>query len=617
MSRPTIESQYEQAERWMHHTFGSGMRDYTAANLSAPNSVAIVEVDRLVKASAIRQLIVGWRSEDVKSAAGAKPFVDETAALALILLQLRLERPTLITDMAKTFHKLSPRQRAVIGLRHDGKDACVYGRIGDAVKRLIALVDEFPGRRDKILSRDEFRAMIAGRDPADCRKRRERMFLLGNTLVEGTWKMLPREVRERWEGNIAQDATLVPLQGQRGNPAAHNLNERRRSINSDGGYYQRAGSHGAMTHSDAREANKASPGAKNKGTSIAKSTWGVEAELARLVPNLHDDPDLFPLITLGVSHHIPGAITGEGVRMLNSFVDRGHRPNHYIVDRAYPGGKFQEFHLPARLLGVKLVFDYKDKALGVQLHHTSGFVQVSGAWCLDNLPDVHRDADKVVLVARNKFDAEMNRIEKTNPTDAERAEGKGKAAKELAPAEELYEKQLAQRAKYMLTYKGHIQPDGSRRYIIPTDAPGYPKWKAQKGSHQSQTIVMTLPTAKEIKDDVNAGGLKNEQYFAYGTAPWKHAYGLRNGVESANRNVKRAQFEDIATPDKRGVRGNTFTYIVVAMSIVAENLRQMVSFFKRKLALKPIHSKNNYIPSLFWQSDNSVPAPEPGPRPPW
>jgi hypothetical protein len=39
---------------------------------------------------------------------------------------------------------MSPRQLAVLGLRHDGYDAGVYGRICDGVHRLIALVDEFP-----------------------------------------------------------------------------------------------------------------------------------------------------------------------------------------------------------------------------------------------------------------------------------------------------------------------------------------------------------------------------------------------------------------------------------------------------------------------------------------
>ena len=85
--------------------------------------------------------------------------------------------------------------------------------------------------------------------------------------------------------------------------------------------------------------------------------------------------------------------------------------------------------------------------------------------------------------------------------------------------------------------------------------------------------------------------------------------------ESANRNAKRSQFEDLADPDKRAARGNTFTYIVIALALVSENLRQAVSFFKRKLALRKLTSKNTYAPSLFWQTSGHVPPPEVTPPP--
>jgi hypothetical protein len=48
---------------------------------------------------------------------------------------------------------------------------------------------------------------------------------------------------------------------------------------------------------------------------------------------------------------------------------------------------------------------------------------------------------------------------------------------------------------------------------------------------------------------------------------------MRNGVESANRNLKRTQFENIADPDLPAVRGNTFTYIVVALATAVDNMR--------------------------------------------
>ena len=75
--------------------------------------------------------------------------------------------------------------------------------------------------------------------------------------------------------------------------------------------------------------------------------------------------------------------------------------------------------------------------------------------------------------------------------------------------------------------------------------------------------------------DNNPGGLKHEQHLVYGTPLWRKVYGMRNGVESVNRNLKRAQFDDLANSDRRHVRGNTFTYTIATISAVMENIRKM------------------------------------------
>jgi hypothetical protein len=92
--------------------------------------------------------------------------------------------------------------------------------------------------------------------------------------------------------------------------------------------------------------------------------------------------------------------------------------------------------------------------------------------------------------------------------------------------------------------------------------------------------------------------------------------GMRNGVESVNRNLKRGQYEDLANPDHRAVRGNTYTYLVGALSTVVENLRQILSFYKRQLATETLTPKNDSIPSLFWQTGLVLNAASTGPQPP-
>jgi hypothetical protein len=92
--------------------------------------------------------------------------------------------------------------------------------------------------------------------------------------------------------------------------------------------------------------------------------------------------------------------------------------------------------------------------------------------------------------------------------------------------------------------------------------------------------------------DNNPGGLKHEQHLVYGTPLWRKVYGMRNGVESVNRNLKRAQFDDLANSDRRHVRGNTFTYTIATFSAVMKNIRKILNFLKERLAIRPNTSKN-------------------------
>ncbi len=616
MSRPTNLSKYEEAERWMMATFQQKMPDYLASARVDPIGVCVVEVDKVIKKSGVQKLLIQWRDDDAKSSAGRRPVLTPTAVLSLILLQVRLKRAPLITELSETVLQLSRTQRTILGLTHDGHDDRVYDRIWAAIKRLIALVDEFPGRRDKRLKEAEFAAMINARDTADCAMRRERMFSLANALLEGSRQCLPQELLDRADGNVALDATFIPLYGKRGNRSAKNPRGDRLTANPDGGWYQREGSHGAVTHIDAAEIKKTDPASQIKGTAKAKRDWGIEAEIARMTANYLEAEERFPLLTVALSFHIPGAIVGEGVRIADSLLNRGHRANFFIVDRAYSNGLYGEYSVPLRLRGFKHVFNYRDDDLGEKAFDPRGFIQVSGAWYLDTLPPVLRNADKVVHEIRKKYDA-MKKSMKHDTTSSPDQILKTRAAarKERDQAEDLYRKQVAQRAKSRLRPKGHMESDWTRRYLVPIESPDYTRWKARPGAHQGVTVTMKRPEGKAA-EDANAGGLKHEQYFPWGTDEWRAANGMRNGVESVNRNLKRSQYEDIADAEKRAVRGNTFTYLVVAIGTVVENLRKIISFYKNQLRLTTISPKNNRLPSSYWQSPTPAYKSEDSQEPP-
>jgi hypothetical protein len=192
----------------------------------------------------------------------------------------------------------------------------------------------------------------AARDPEQCRIRRIRMWTLANNLVHGSWLLLPEELRNRPDGNHAIDATFVPLQGKIGNPSSGNLEGNRRTANPDGGFYKREGSHGAVTHADARAFKKTDPDHKHKGRSIEKLLWGVEIEVARLTPNASGEVDSYPLVTTALGFHIPGAITGEGLNLLNAIALRQRKINFVIMDRAYSGAKFGSCDVTVGVFGV-------------------------------------------------------------------------------------------------------------------------------------------------------------------------------------------------------------------------------------------------------------------------
>jgi hypothetical protein len=601
VSRPTTDSKLLQAEQWMLETFGKGMQDYVDAAERDPISVCVIDIDKVLKKSRARELLLQWREEDVKSGAGRHAVLTPACALTLILMQLRLRRPTLITEMVSTFRHLSKTQRTILGIVHDGHDDRIYNRIWAAIQRLIALVDEFPGRRDKILTGVEFREMVNARNAADCAMRRNRMFALGNALLEGSRLCMPKELLDRSDGNISLDATFVGLYGKSGNQSPENLTGDRRTTNPDGGWYQREGSHGAVTHLDAEVFNKADASKKYKGTPEGKRNWGIEIEIARMNPNLHEEGRQFPLLTVGVSYHIPGAIVGEGVRIADSLLERGHKPNLFIVDRAYSNGLYFEYAVPLRLRGYKHVFNYRENDFGEQAFDPRGFVQISGAWYLDTLPTVLRGADKVVNTARNTYKATKTKIKSSALSAAEKEKGLSTARKVRNLADVLYLQQSVQREKSRLKPKGRMQTDWSRRYTIPTESPDYAKWKVKPGAHPGVTVDMKRPVGTEA-DKANAGGLKHEQYYPWGSSEWTAANGMRNGVESVNRNLKRSQYEDIADAEKRAIRGNTFTYLVVAIASVVENLRMILKFYKERLQIKVLTAKNNRLPDSFWQS---------------
>jgi hypothetical protein len=67
--------------------------------------------------------------------------------------------------------------------------------------------------------------------------------------------------------------------------------------------------------------------------------------------------------------------------------DRAHPANFLAGDRAYTNAKAEDFQLPARALGYRLVLDYKIDQLGVQ-GEFGGMLLIEGAYYCPSIPEV-------------------------------------------------------------------------------------------------------------------------------------------------------------------------------------------------------------------------------------
>jgi hypothetical protein len=181
--------------------------------------------------------------------------------------------------------------------------------------------------------------------------------------------------------------------------------------------------------------------------------------------------------------------------MVESLRERDHKFNSVVVDRAYPGGKAFEFQVAVRKLGAKLVFDYKDRELEGQRYHPYGFIQVTGAWCLNVLFKVLWGAAGLGFrAAKNERDAAVIRTKKANDlTDTLRTKARNQADNKFKMTQDLYDQQVAERAKYILKNKGHMSPDGTQ-HCAPMS-----RWRAEPPPRFSVPLQLTRITAKQAR----------------------------------------------------------------------------------------------------------------------
>lgn len=585
------------ANELAEEAFGTSLQKHQA-NSYAPIPVAHINAAaKLVRRQSVVDSLEQWNREErtrnckkrpAGRAPGWKRSVSVEALLILMLVHIMTGRGVLFTDMAQTLkHRLQPKQFAALGITQASATyAQWYDRLLNTKDYLETLIDPLPGNRRKLPTEEAMAEIMQDRASraGELRAKRERLDTLLNDLVESSVLLLRQDIRERFRGNVALDATKIRMFGRAGvdrvrltelrenmglrterdddreeseesNDLASTRSRRIvRSINYDCGFYRRDGNH--------------------DGTSSGKHIreWALEMEIAVMTANRPGEAADFPLLAVAVGSHRPGAVTRAGLRILRDLERRKYRPAHFLVDMGYlPFSKTEDLQGPARDLGWIPVFDYKVNQLGTTFPYED-ITQVEGQWYLAGMPEELVNAEKEYRTALKN--------------DRMKARDLRLSAEERAALRCIRDQRRAERENFRLKAKGRPQPDGSQRFLYP-NPDKYLLFDANTGAELPKPTRSTIPIPREV-------GLKFGQKYVHRGRKWRDWYGLRNTVEAFNSFVKDPLQTDIEDPRTRQARGNTFASLVATLVIVAANVRKIENFLMELHRGEPTTSKNKY-----------------------
>jgi hypothetical protein len=386
-------------------------------------------------------------------------------------------------------------------------------------------------------------------------------------LLQTTVKMTPKDIWDRYKGNIAIDATKVEVAGL---PNSTDPSVKRANGDPFSGRYRREGKHDGQ-------------GAK---TDVA----AYELETAVMVWNKPGENRLFPSLLTAVTFHRPGHLIGHGARLIESQQKLGFSHHLVLADRAYNGEKAENFQIPARLMGCELVIDYTVTDLGQQ-----GFYEdlVDGNWYVRWMPEALIKASKEARRRNDALDAAKHTVRINGEKDISRLTDDDQAklaeARDLIATTPSYLERtttlIQARTPYRMTAKGRPDKDGFQRFTYP-DPNTYiaidpiTKKPAKRSSRRSITISLLVPEGtSKSKSNHKSQPIKHVQKFAHGLEDWRRHYGMRSLVESSNKLMKNSGAEDLGNWAKRSGRGFASQYLASALAAVSSNLRRLRTFF--------------------------------------
>lgn len=491
---------------------------------------------------------------------GGRPATMDIRPVLVVLVALAVSgEPPLAKRVSEALDKrLHTPVRDLLGLpraRENITETAFYHRVYRRIQWLLNLIEPYPtpGRR---ITRTERETMLAALDPQTVADRVKRVQHVTNSLLEASARLVPDDVRARWNGNVCVDATLIRTWGKRGHPKPKPNRDNsgdRMSPETVAGWYVR----------------------DNPDTGRKEFYFGYEAHLAVMTASTPGQPADFPLLVLAMSVDKPAQnIAENALTLLQSLHERGYPAGVLAGDRAYlPSSKAEKLQLPARALGYTLCGDYRDDQLGIQAEY-GGAILVEGNWYCPSMPTPLVEAS---------IDHRANRI-----------------------TDEVYEQYIAQRARYAFRPKHAPTPDGNTAWMCPARGPGATAIcplaqtsgrPVNVGLPTTRTRIINPPTDPDVcctnstsitiplapRHTGNSNVAKYYQDLQYKAPEWQAVYGtLRNTIEGFNGFTKSPTEEDTEEPARRRIRGYAFQALAVAILIVASNIRKIDAWLNRR-----------------------------------
>ena len=531
---------------------------------------------RMVDAMDVLDPLAQWRDEERERLArhpGGAPerFPAEAVWVAMVLAALH-ERPMLATTFRDIlFVHISSAMRARLSVPDPPEltDIKAWEALHRCIRTrfwgLVQAIDPSPLPKNRRLAPREFEAATAeyrerfALTDGLLSERHDRLSWICNAILEASFTALPRALRRRWHGSVGLDATAVPAfareerRARNGKLARAKRPVLKHSADPDAGLYVRTDT------DDGRE-----PGAvvSPSGKRLRSGFWAYEASI---VVTGNDKPSLdpdFPSLVVGMAPlHRPSTGVGtNAITALTSIATREHPAKWLAADRAYTHALADDFQLPARALGYELVLDYRADQLGVQGSYT-GALHIEGAHYCPAVPVALQTATRDFRAHCIDEETWRSRIEarrayRLRPKTQPDAEGH---LRMLCPAAGTAPTLRCEIKPVSLTTKSQATP---RTTPMPDLIDEPPKICAQ------QSITMPPETNAKLRQELH-----------FGSPEWAALYNtLRNTIEGINGIAKDGAYSALGDASRRRLRGVAAQSILVALLLLATNVRKIDSF---------------------------------------